>query len=220
MRNVKVDCVQVLSLRRRMDKRMACVGCLRDAGVPADIIHWHPGLDARETPEDQIIELLDIAGYPFYKREKVSWGEICCDYSYVKGLQEIASGRQTTMFIMDDRRLLVPFAELQRELSVLPPFKVCQLECYTRKSGDSYTVTPLAEKSRFSEGLIACGIDSCIYTPDGAQWALRQIAKYPKVTVERALRVDPDFNGLYTAIHPFTAEIGGDGYWDSDVRAE
>lgn len=219
-----IESVQILNLKERGDKWRACVAGLYDAGVDPSIVQRQDALCAKTLEKTNMQSLLEGGGiYPQYRaNDKLT--EMCCDYGLCQMLRRAVRENKTSLIMLDDRRITVSFSELNELVASLPDLKILQLEWYTWKPGDGCYVTPIAHKSRFAYGLVAYGIDACVYTPAGAQWSLDLMDRFRDAKLEQVLRLGADLEGgreqdigLYTAIAPLSAEMGGHNFWGSDV---
>ena len=219
-----IESVQILNLKERGDKWRACLAGLYDAGVDPSIVQRQDALCAKTLEKTNMQSLLESGGIYPSERKDHKLTEMCCDYGLCQMLRRAVRENKTSIIMLDDRRITVPFSELNKLVASLPDLKILQLEWYTWKTGDGCYVTPIAHKSRFAYGLMAHGIDACVYTPEGAEWSLDQVDKFRDAKLEQALRIDVDSEiergheaGFYTAISPLSAEMGGHEFWGSDV---
>ena len=124
------------------------------------------------------------------------------------------------MLMNDDKRLTVPFCQFQELLSELPyDAKVFQPQWYLHPDEmcdfDYIEVRFVKAYSPFADGFLAYGDDVLVFTPEGAAWACEQIRAESACYKAGHGILRGRSKGLYTSLNQLTAEIGGQGYWDS-----
>ena len=229
---MKVDKVMVRTIKSNKDRQAAVKACLLDSGVPECIIKWHKGDDAIGDPKGkkkpQVIAEIKAKGLSFHVKredgEELSYSHLCSSLSFYKALEKIRFSNKTTMLMNDDKRLTIPFCQFQELLSKLPyDAKVFQPQWYLHRDIISILPPPkfdfVEAYSPFAKGFVTNTDDVLVFTPEGAKWALGEINKYSgRFKAGDCICRDKcgsEHEGLYTSKNDLTAEIGGQGYWES-----
>ena len=220
---MKVEKVMVRTMRRSTDRQCAVKACLLDSGVLECLIEWHFGPDACVVSEPEVEMELERESLCFHKNPNIKkFSHVCSSLSYYQAFAKICESDKTTMLMNDDKKLKIPFYELQALLSELPcDAKVFQPQWYLHPDDmDDFDCIEV----RFPEGLrypsfvhgfLADGDDVLIFTPEGAAWACEQLRAMSNCYRAGRCVLKGKSDGLYTSKDQLTAEIGGQGYWDS-----
>ena len=217
---MKVEKVIVKTIKSNEDRQLAVKACLLDSGVPECLIEMYVGVGARTASKEDVIAELEKEGLRFHENPNIVWIHVCSSLGFYQALTQISLSNKTTMLMNDDKRLAIPFFELQGLLSKLPDdAKVFQPQWYLHpeemQDFDCIEVRFLEPYSPFAEGFLAYGDDVLICTPEGAAWACEQIRSTSACYKAGHCILKGRSKGLYTSINQLTAEIGGQGYWKS-----
>ena len=177
---MKVEKVIVKTIKSNEDRQLAVKACLLDSGVPECLIEMYVGVGARTASKEDVIAELEKEGLRFHENPNIVWIHVCSSLGFYQALTQISLSNKTTMLMNDDKRLAIPFFELQGLLSKLPDdAKVFQPQWYLHpeemQDFDCIDVRFLEPYSPFAEGFLAYGDDVLICTPEGAAWACEQI---------------------------------------------
>ena len=216
---MKVEKVIVKTIESNRDRQLAVKACLLDSGVPKCLIEMCEGVEARTASKEDVKATLEKEGLGFHEK-KIGWIHVCSSLGFYQALTQISLSNKTTMLMNDDKRLTIPFCELQELLSELPyDAKVFQPQWYLHpdemQDFDCIEVRFLKAYSSFAKGFLAYGDDVLIFTPEGAAWACEQIRSMSACYKAGHCIFKGKSEGLYTSINQLTAEIGGQGYWKS-----
>ena len=218
---MKVEKVIVRSIKSNGDRWLAVKACLLDSGVPKCLIERYMGTDANTESKRDVIATLEKEGLRFHRNPDIKFSHLCSSLSFYKALKKIKSSNKTTMLMNDDRRLTIPFCELQELLSKLPDdAKVFQpqwyLHCEEMKDFPYVKVRFLEPYSPFAKGFLTPSNDVLVFTPEGASWACEKILAFSHRKRAGYCFCDGEIHdGVYTSIVQLAAEIGGQGYWKS-----
>ena len=229
---MKVEKVVVRTMKRSKKRQAAVTACLLDSGVPKCLIKMYMGYDARDKDTvSKVKTKLREKGLYFDKIPDINDGHICSSFGYYKILKKISKSNKTTMVMNDDQRLTIPFCEFQELLSQLPcDAKVFQPRWYVHEEDvkcfpGKFPRTPCFVKtidddlykgySPFLEGFMTLSDDVLVFTPKGASWACKRIDQYSRSYRAHWCICLGKSEGLYTSKNDLTAEIGGQGYWES-----
>lgn len=231
---MKVEKVMVRTIKSFKHRQLAVKACLLDSGVPKCIIDWHEGYDSVADPEErrkpQVIAKIrdkELSFHVFEERkegEELSYSHLCSSLSFYEALEKIRWSNKTTMLMNDDKRLTIPFCQFQELLSKLPcDAKVFQPQWYLHRDVIDRLPPPqfdfVEAYSPFAKGFVTNTDDVLVFTPKGAKWALGEIKKYSgKFKAGDCIcreKYGSKYEGLYTSKNDLTAEIGGQGYWQS-----
>ena len=217
---MKVEKVIVKSIKSNGDRQLAVKACLLDSGVPEYLIEMWLGVDAKTASREDVIATLEKEGLRFHENPNIVWTHVCSSLGFYQALMQISSSNKTTMLMNDDKRLTIPFCEFQELLFELPyDARVFQPQWYLHpeemQDFDYIKVRFLEPYSPFAEGFLAYGDDVLIFTPEGAAWACEQIRANSQHYKAGHCICRGKSEGLYTSINQLTAEIGGQGYWQS-----
>ena len=219
---MKVEKVMVRSIKSNKDRQLAVKACLLDSGIPKCLIDIYEGTDANTDSKRDVIARLEEEGLRFHQNPDLKFSYMCSSLSFYDALKKISLSNKTTMLMNDDKRLTIPFCEFQELLSELPyDAKVFQPQWYLHPEDEKYFPHFCVEKvcflkaySPFIKGLLPSD-DVLVFTPEGADWALKQIRNNSRThRAGHAITKSKD-KGLYTSKNDLTAEIGGQGYWKS-----
>ena len=216
---MKVEKVIVKTIESNRDRQLAVKACLLDSGVPKCLIEMCEGVEARTASKEDVKATLEKEGLGFHEK-KIGWIHVCSSLGFYQALTQISLSNKTTMLMNDDKRLTIPFCELQELLSELPyDAKVFQPQWYLHpdemQDFDCIEVRFFKAYSPFAKGFLAYGDDALIFTPEGAAWACEQIRSMSACYKAGHCILKGKSEGLYTSINQLTAEIGGQGYWKS-----
>ena len=214
--------VLVQNLINRNDKRLVFNSHAHHALIPE--CSFYEAINGNDAGYDVLADLNSEEGVAFHKRQEAKLGQIAADLTYFKMLKQIAAGDTSTLILLDDQRLTVPWYELQYILQTLPDdWKILQLYYFTEEEGKIVKVQPIKPYAQIGIGLLGKGIDACYYTPEGASWAMDACWAYSDVyRLEQCLRKYQERTeqkkGLYTSLIPLAEDIGGKDFWTSDQR--
>ena len=110
--------VLVQNLIKRDDKRLVFKSHAHHALIPE--YSFYEAIDGTDSNDDMLAHLNSDEGVAFHKRPKATPGQIAADLTYFKMLKQIAAGDKSTLILLDDQRLTVPWHELQYILQILP----------------------------------------------------------------------------------------------------
>ena len=210
----------VRTVKSNKDRQLAVKACLLDAGVPECLIKEYMGVEANTACKEDVIATLEHEGLRFHENPKLKFSHLCSSLSFYEALKKISLSNKTTMLMNDDKRLTMPFGELQELLAKLPyDAKVFQPQWYLHPEEmpafPYIEVRFLEAYSPFAEGFLAYGDDVLIFTPKSAAWACEQIRSKSRHYKAGYCILKGKSKGLYTSKNDLTAEIGGQGYWKS-----
>ena len=227
-----VEKVIVKTIKRSCDRQLAVKACLLDSGVPKCLIEMFVGVDANTASREDVIATLEKEGLRFHENpQKITWTHVCSSLGFYQALTQISLSNETTMLMNDDKKLTIPFCELQELLSKLPyDAKVFQPQWYIHREDERDFPGKFPRKARFVkrdnddlyegyspflQGFMTLSDDVLILTPEGASWACEQILANSKRYKAGHCICNGESEGLYTSKNDLTAEIGGQGYWTS-----
>ena len=221
---MKVEKVMVRTMKRSENRQWAVKACLLDAGVPECLIKMHIGPDSKFEKRKNIKARMKRKELRFYKNPEFSRGHLCSSLSFYEALEKISLSNKTTMLMNDDKKLLIPFCQLQELLSELPyDAKAFQPQWYLHEEGHGMApfkyvkVRFVQPYSPFAYGFLGHGDDVLIFTPKGAAWACKELRENSKRYRAGECILKGKSKGLYTSINQLTAEIGGQNYWQSEL---
>ena len=218
---MKVEKVMIRTIASNENRQWAVKACLLDSGVPKCLIEEYMGFDANTTSKRDVIAKLERERLCFHKNPDIKFSHLCSSLSFYKALKKIKSSNKTTMLMNDDRRLIIPFCELQELLSKLPDdAKIFQpqwyLHCEEFACYSPIKVNFLKPYSPFAKGFLTPSNDVLVFTPEGASWACEKILAYSHKKRAGYCFCDGEVHdGVYTSIAQLAREIGGQGYWIS-----
>ena len=217
---MKVEKVMVRNIESNGDRWLAVKACLLDSGVSECLIERYMGTDANTESKRDVIATLEKEGLRFHQNPDLKFSYMCSSLSFYGALEKIRLSNKTTMLMNDDKRLTIPFCELQELLAKLPyDAKVFQPQWYLHPEDTKHfpyvKVCFLKPHSPFAKGFLTYSDDVLIFTPKGAAWACEQIRSKSACYKAGHCILKGKSEGLYTSINQLTAEIGGQGYWKS-----
>lgn len=218
---MKVEKVMVRTIENNGDRWLAVKACLLDSGVPECLIERYMGFDAKTHPKEDVKARLEQEGLCFHQHDPpLKFSYVCSSLGYYEVLKKISLSNKTTMLMNDDKRLTISFCTFQELLSKLPyDAKVFQPQWYLHPEDmqdfPCIKVQFLEPYSPFARGFLTYSDDVLIFTPEGASWACDQIRSNSRYYRAAHCICRGESEGLYTSINQLTAEIGGQGYWQS-----
>ena len=172
-----IEFVNVVNLKRRLDKLIGYYGMMQSRSVPRDKIIPFAAYDAADYPDGFAIRDAAQKEFPSWKNMPdrqariAGRGDLCCIWSFQSVINRIAQGDSMQLFTTDHYCITWDWWDLRNFMRKLPEFDIFQMEHWgSLKNGNLAPgfPRPLLDFPEISEGLAGAGDAVLALTPKGA----------------------------------------------------
>ena len=206
----------ILSLKRRVDRRNVMAGSFQTLGVPFNRVKFHDAPDAMEyTTTDEICDAAIADGFPIFEKMRRSHrgnrGTIACFWGACRILRYIASEEHPYEFgyyNQDDIILKITYSRLIELIQYLKEytrercktdFLILQMhKRYEKPYVELVNKDPIFPGSYIQQGIYSKGEIGLVLSKKGAKYLLEKTQIFGGSLEGLMIALEPDLPGLYS----------------------